>query len=187
MKVRKYNRILSITLALSVAGALMAGCEISLPGAPLETAASVDVARYMGRWYEIAKYPVAFEAGCYGVTADYSLREDGTVRVLNTCREEDGTIRNQIEGFAEVSDKTSNSKLTVYFFYPFGAPYWILEVGENYEYAVVGDPSRSFLWILSRTPTLDEETYNGILSRLPTLGYDPNRLEPMVQFPEAVP
>jgi len=180
------NRVRLGTMILSAA--LLAGCQIAGPGPALETVASVDVERYMGTWYEIAKYPNAFEQGCFGVTAEYSLRDDGSVKVVNTCRTADGKeINNRIEGFATVADKTTNAKLTVYFFYPFGAPYWILELGENYEYAVVGDPSRSFLWILSRTPTLDAETYDGILQRLPAKGYDPSRLEPMVQFPDSAP
>lgn len=154
---------------------------------PLATVARVDIAKYMGKWYEIAKYPVVFENGCYGVTADYSMKEDGTVRVFNTCRTADGAIANTIEGFASVADPTTNAKLTVYFFYLFGAPYWILELGENYEYAVVGDPTRSTLWILSRKPTLDNATYQGILSRLPDKGYDPSRLELMPQFTDVMP
>lgn len=176
-----------IAIMLAALPAFLTGCGL-LPGgvfAPLATVENVDIERYMGKWYEIAKYPVPFEKGCFGVTAEYSLKSDGTVRVFNTCRNADGEIANTIEGFAAVSDPTTNAKLTVYFFYPFGAPYWIIELGDNYEYAVVGDPSRSYLWILSRTPTLDESTYADILSRLPDRGYDPARLELMPQFPES--
>lgn len=167
---------------------LLVGCQTWFSSSTLETAQAVEIERYMGTWYEIAKYPNAFEQGCFGVTADYTLRDDGSVRVINYCRSSDGmNVVRKIEGFATVADPTSNAKLTVFFFYPFGAPYWILEVGESYQYAVVGDPTRSFLWILSRTPTLDEETYDGILERLPARGYDPGRLVPMVQFPDLAP
>ena len=173
---------MSNRMMIWVAAALLAGingCGLSpdpnLP--PLEVADQVDVARYMGRWYEIAKYPVFFEQGCFGVTADYELQDDGTVRVLNTCRGADGGVASTIEGFAEVADAATNAKLTVYFFFPFGAPYWILEVGENYQYAVVGDPSRTFLWILSRTPTMNQQTFDDIVSRLPARAYDPEGLE----------
>jgi apolipoprotein D and lipocalin family protein len=139
----------------------------------------------MGTWHEIAKYPNSFERGCYAVTAEYTLRDDGTVRVLNTCRAADGvTVKSTTEGFAEIADPATNAKLTVYFFYPFGAAYWIIDLDENYEYAVVGDPSRTFLWILSRTPTLDAETYDQNLHRLPEKGYDPQRLELTPQFLE---
>lgn len=161
------------------------GCGLAPNGSdpPLATVETVDIARYMGKWYEIAKYPVVFENGCYGVTAEYSLNDDGTVRVLNTCRNADGGIASTIEGYASATDPTTNAKLMVYFFGPFGAPYWILELGENYEYAVVGDPTRSFFWILSRTTQLDDTTYESILSRMPDWGYDPARLELMPQFP----
>ncbi|MBK8267216.1 MAG: lipocalin family protein [Planctomycetes bacterium] len=168
----------------------MSGCGQSLESLlpTLSTAPNVDIQRYMGTWYEIAKYPVTFENGCFGVTADYTLQSDGNVKVVNICRNEDGTVGRTIEGFATVADSTTNSKLTVYFFYPFGAPYWIIELDEaDYEWAVVGDPTRTFLWILSRTPTLAPEIYDGILQRLPDRGYDPVRLELMPQFPEETP
>ena len=165
-----------------------AGCGVLPAGPPLETVAYVDVERYMGRWYEIAKYPNAFEVGCTGVTAEYTLRDDGTVGVLNTCRTADGAVdARTIEGFATVADAATNAKLTVYFFYPFGAPYWIIDLDDEYAYAVVGDPTRQFLWILSRTPTLPDETLDAILARIGELGYDPARLEYMTQFPEVAP
>lgn len=173
-------------LSLLASAAALSGCTAPLDGSSsLEVVANVDVERYMGKWYEIAKYPNSFQDGCYAVTAEYELRDNGTVSVLNTCREADGrTLKSQIEGFATVADKSTNAKLTVYFFYPFGAPYWIIELDENYQYAVVGDPTRRFLWILSRTPALDPAIYEGILQRLPEKGYDPARLEPTPQFPE---
>jgi len=165
-----------------------AGCAVSGGGAPLPVVEEVDISRYMGRWYEIAKYPNSFEQGCFGVTADYSLREDGTVSVVNTCRSEDGTqVTRTIEGFATVADKATSAKLTVYFFFPFGAPYWIIDLGPDYEYALVGEPGRRFLWILSRTPVMDSAVYSAITQKLPALGYDPARLEIMKQFPEDGP
>lgn len=155
---------------------------------PLETVRFVDIERYMGTWYEIAKYPNRFEQGCYAVTAEYTLRDDGTVRVVNTCRAADGvTVRSTIEGFATVADKATNAKLSVFFYVPFGAPYWIIDLDDDYQYAVVGEPSRRFLWILSRTPTLDDATFDAILQRLPEKGYDPSRLELTPQAPEPNP
>lgn len=156
-----------------------AGCssyEVFFP--PLPTAQNVEVPRYLGKWYEIARYPNGFQQQCVGgTTAEYNLNDDGSIQVLNRCRT--GSLdgpEDTILGRATVSDSTTNAKLSVSFFGPFGAPYWILEVGSNYEYAVVGEPSRSFLWILSRTPAMDETVYNDILSRLSALGYDPSRL-----------
>lgn len=179
-------RMIRISAGLIGLAVGVSGCGLSGGGAvPLDTVQQVDIARYMGKWYEIAKYPLIFERGCAGVTAEYTLRDDGTVGVLNTCRGSDGTtVSNTIEGFATVADPSTNAKLTVYFFYPFGAPYWIIELDDNYQYAVVGDPSRTYLWILSRTPTLDESIYSQILERLPARGYDPAKLEKTPQFPE---
>jgi apolipoprotein D and lipocalin family protein len=159
---------------------LHAGCALdySFLFPPLDVVKSVDIERYTGRWYEIAKYPTSFQANCTDATADYTLQDDGTVRVVNTCQPVDGGELDIIEGYAEVADPNTNAKLTVYFpNAPFGAPYWIIDLGEEYEYAVVGEPSRSFLWILSRTPTMDEELYQEIISRLPEKGYDSDGLE----------
>lgn len=152
------------------------GCAGIYP--PLDVVDRVELGRYTGRWYEIARYPNSFERGCVGVTADYSLREDGKINVLNTCIEGelDGNVRT-IQGTARVVDEETNAKLAVAFFGPFEGDYWILELGANYEYAVVGEPSRRFLWILSRQPVLDETLLDSILSRLPDMGYDPEQLE----------
>lgn len=180
-RVRARRSLLAILLLT-----VLQGCGLFPAGGdPLTTVDQVDVQRYMGIWYEIAKYPNGFQQGCSAVTAEYTLREDGTVGVLNTCRESDGvTIKDSIEGFATVADETTNAKLTVYFFYPFGAPYWIIDLDDDYQYAVVGEPTRTFLWILSRTPTLDAATYEQILRRVSEKGYDPARLELTPQFPE---
>ncbi|GMU22755.1 MAG: hypothetical protein AMXMBFR13_28390 [Phycisphaerae bacterium] len=145
---------------------------------PLATADNFDLTRYLGKWYEIAKYPVFFEIGCSGVTAEYTLREDGTVRVLNICRNEEGVEKSRIVGTAVPTDPDDPAKLGVSFaVVPIQAPYWVLEVGANYEFAVVGAPNRRTLWILSRTPSLDASVYEAILARLPEYGYDPDRLE----------
>lgn len=156
------------------------GCGALQP--PLAVVDQVELGRYTGRWYEIARYPNSFERDCVGVTADYALRADGRISVLNTCWEGslDGEVRT-IEGVARVVDQNTNAKLAVTFFWPFEGAYWIIELGENYEYAVVGDPSRGFLWILSRDPVLADDVYEGILSRLPDKGYDPSRLMPVQQ------
>lgn len=173
-----------------VLAGILGGCGAWLPNTSgtLETADYVDVERYMGTWYEIAKYPNTFQQGCSGVTAEYTLLTDGRVRVVNVCRGDDvTTVKRTIEGFATVADRSTNAKLTVYFFFPFGAPYWIIDLDEDYRYAVVGEPSRRFLWILSRTPVLDDTTYNEILQRLPEKGYDPERLVLTPQVAEERP
>ncbi len=163
--------------------AILAGCALLASGCaglnppPLETVPHVELARYTGKWYEIARYPNSFQRGCVGTTAEYAIRVDGRISVLNRCWIDsfDGRL-SEIEGAARVVDPQTNAKLAVSFFGPFEGPYWILELGADYEFAVVGEPSRSTLWILSRTPTMDTATYEAILARLPEKGYDPSRL-----------
>jgi apolipoprotein D and lipocalin family protein len=144
---------------------------------PLETVPHVELARYVGTWYEIASYPQRFQKGCTGTTATYTLRNDGTVEVLNRCARDSLNGRVTVaRGRARVVDKQSNAKLKVSFFWPFWGDYWIIDLGRDYEYAVVGHPSRKYLWILSRTPVLDDAVYDGILERLRAQGYDTTRL-----------
>lgn len=161
--------------------AFLAGFALVAPSRaadkPLETVASVDLDRYLGRWYEIASYPAWFQKNCTAVTADYSLREDGRIRVVNSCRKKtlDGKAK-QSTGKAKVVDTVTNAKLKVSFFGPFWGDYWIIDLDPEYRWAVVGVPSRKYLWILSRTPQMDDEIYDGITARLRDQGYDPARL-----------
>jgi apolipoprotein D and lipocalin family protein len=144
---------------------------------PLQVVPQVDVKRYLGSWYEIARYPNRFQKGCVDSRADYRLRPDGDIRVLNTCRKDnpEGPVKSA-EGRAWIVDKNTNAKLKVRFFWPFSGDYWIIDLGENYEYAVVGEPKRKYLWILSRRPAMDPESYQEILGRLKETGYDPGKL-----------
>lgn len=148
-----------------------------------QTVERVDLNRYLGKWYEIGSFPKSFQKGCVATTAEYSLRDDGDIRVVNTCRDEtlDGELR-EAEGKAWVVDD-SNAKLKVQFFWPFRGDYWILELGENYEYAVVGAPDRDSLWILSRTPQMEPEKSRDILERLAKRGWDVGRFVYTPQLP----
>jgi len=123
----------------------------------LEVVPHVELEKYLGKWYEIARLPFRFEDGCTDVTATYSLSKDGNVSVLNECLK-DGKLK-QTKGKAKEVDKNTGAKLKVTFFWPFSADYWIINLGENYDYAVVGSPSRKYLWILSRTPQMDEKLF----------------------------
>jgi apolipoprotein D and lipocalin family protein len=149
-----------------------------------ETVEYVDVKRYMGTWFEIARFPLRFEKGLVGIAATYTLLPDGRVRVVNKGYEKDfdGKLKT-IEGKAWVVDNTTNAKLKVSFFWPFAADYWILELGKDYEYAVVGNKSRKYLWILSRTPQMEETTYNELLRRAQEKGFDISKLEKTRQKP----
>ena len=171
-------RSVPFALLMSSLGPL-GGCgsllEPLLP--PLETVSNVEVDRYAGKWYEIAHYPTFFQADCASSTAEYTANSDGTIGVFNTCLDADGNVNSTIQGTARVVDSTTNAKLKVSFpFIPFPGDYWIIQLAENYEYAVVGEPTRSTLFILSRTPTLDSDTLDRILSGLVDQGYDPSRL-----------
>jgi len=142
---------------------------------------SVDLARYAGRWYEIARLPNSFQKKCAGgVTATYELRPDGKVTVINECRKASGEIT-RAKGKAKVVDKKSNAKLKVTFFWPFYGDYWILDLGQNYDYAVVGDPKRRYLWILSRTPKIDDSLYQKLLAKMAGQGFDTSRMIKTVQ------
>lgn len=138
----------------------------------------VDLKSYLGDWYDIGHYPVSFQRNCYGSMANYSLNEDGTIKVINTCNK--GSLdgpKKEVEGKAWVVDKTTNAKLKVQFFWPFKGDYWILEYGDDYKWAIVGHPKLEYLWILSRTPTLDEATLSYILQRITEYGYDTDKID----------
>jgi len=154
---------------------------------PLETVAEVDINRYLGTWYEIAAFPQPFQQDCTGTTATYTLRDDGDIKVENRCFK--GALDGELDiavGRARVVDTETNAKLEVSFFWPFWGDYWVIDLGENYEYAVVGHPDRDYLWILSRTPTMEESVYQGILNRVQTKGYSLDRLQKTLQ-PQKAP
>jgi apolipoprotein D and lipocalin family protein len=143
---------------------------------PLKTVDHVDLNRYLGKWYEIARYPNRFESVCASdATAEYTMDAPGKIQVRNSCRKADGTERVS-KGTAKVVDAATNAKLKVTFFWPFYGDYWIVDLAPDYSYAVVGEPSRKYLWILSRTPDLPAAVYEKVTARLRDAGYDPARL-----------
>ena len=138
----------------------------------LDVVQAVDLSRYVGRWYEIARLPNGFQKKCADtVTADYAVRPDGKIEVINRCRKASGEIATA-KGKAKIVDKKTNAKLKVTFFWPFYGDYWILDLGPNYEYAVVGEPGRKYLWILSRSPRMDEALYQHLLQKMATQGFN---------------
>jgi apolipoprotein D and lipocalin family protein len=148
------------------------------PEQPLQVVPEVDLARYAGKWYEIARLPNRFQRDCVSdVTATYSLRPDGKITVLNQCRQSDGRMKSS-RGTARVAGKGGpNSKLRVTFFWPFSGNYWIIDLDSDYRWAVVGEPDRKYLWILSRDPQLDESVYAQIVERIRGQGYEVSRLQ----------
>jgi apolipoprotein D and lipocalin family protein len=182
-----YPTILAIAGLLAVVMLLSAcaGYDPDDPNLPL-TVPRVDLERYVGKWYEIARYDNRFQKECVASTAEYAIRPDGKIEVINRCRKKtvDGKLK-ESRGKAWVVDKSSNARLKVQFFWPFSGDYWIIDLDEeNYSYAVVGHPSRKYLWVLARTPRLDEEVYAGILQRLEDQQYDTSRLKTYPQIEE---
>jgi apolipoprotein D and lipocalin family protein len=141
-----------------------------------ETVDFVDLSRYTGNWYEIARYPNRFQKKCVGnTTANYSFKPNGDIQVVNRCKKADGSYMDAV-GKAKVVDRKTNAKLKVSFFWIFYGAYWIIDLDPNYQYAVVGHPDKTYCWILSRTPRLSEGTYSEILQRLEAKGYDTKKL-----------
>jgi apolipoprotein D and lipocalin family protein len=145
---------------------------------------SVDLARYQGKWYEIARFPNRFEKSCLSdVSATYTLNSDNTIRVVNECRKADGRMK-RAEGRArKAASDGPTSKLEVRFapaflsFLPVvWGDYWVIDLAPDYSYSVVGDEKRDYLWILSRTPLMDEAKYQQALNAAAAQGFDVSRL-----------
>lgn len=139
------------------------------------TVSNLDVNRFMGSWYEIARYEHSFEKGMTHVKANYSLLPDGTIRVLNSGMK--NGKKKEIEGKArKKKNSNSNSKLEVSFFLWFYSDYFVFELDDNYQYAVIGSSSDKYLWILSRTPQLPQSIINDLLIKIKKRGYDTSKL-----------
>ena len=142
----------------------------------LKTVAHVDLERYLGKWYEIARYDHSFERGCSEVEAIYTKRDDGMIGVLNRCFIKENNKTKEAHGRAKVADEETNSKLKVTFFWPFYGNYWIIELAEDYRFVVVSEPKKEYFWILSRTPVMEQDDLDGILERAKALGFDARKL-----------
>lgn len=144
----------------------------------LPTVPYVDLKKYAGKWYEIASFPQRFQKGCNCTTAEYTLTDKGYVVVENRCNKDSvNGKQSYIKGKAFVTENSGNSKLKVQFFWPFKGKYWIIDLAEDYSYAVIGHPNRKYLWILSRTPKMDETTYLQIISGIKENGFDISKIK----------
>lgn len=138
-----------------------------------QPAKSVEVARYLGHWFELARYENRFERDCEAVTADYSLLDDGLIRVVNACREGGVDGKKKVaEGRAKVVPDSRNAKLKVSFFGPFYGDYWVLDHGPDYAWSIVGEPSGRYLWILTRSAKPSEQIRKMLQAKVQSLGYD---------------
>jgi apolipoprotein D and lipocalin family protein len=177
----KMSRFLVSTFTILILLAAREGrpAELQAP----KTVPFVDLKKYLGTWYEIARYPNRFQKKCVSdVRATYSLMSDGKVSVVNQCVQANGKMKTA-KGRANVVDHTGNAKLKVTFFWPFYGDYWILDLDPDYTFAVVGEQDRKYLWILSRTPEIDSTLYNEILERITNQGYDTSKL---IRTPQGV-
>jgi len=165
------------SVAWLMAVLLLTSCQVMKNDQP-STVRFVDLERYSGLWYEIASYPARFQDGCHCSTAEYTLSENGRyIVVKNRCRDQSATGPwRSIEGKAFVTKDSGNAKLKVQFFWPFRASYWIVGLADDYSWALVSGPSRRYLWVLSRTPDMAQETYQALVHQLQANGFDTDKL-----------
>ena len=159
----------------------------------LQTVPNVDLSRYVGKWYEIAKYPNRFQKQCVAnTTATYAMKAGGRLEVVNECVKKDGTGERAV-GEAKIADKKTNAKLKVRFapgalsFLPFvWGNYWIIDLDKDYGYVAIGEPKREYFWILARKPVLDDAVYQDIVRRAEAMGFSPAKIERSPQNAEVL-
>jgi apolipoprotein D and lipocalin family protein len=168
-----------IIATTALAGLGIAAYAIATRNAPLETVSHVDLEKYIGKWYEIAAFPQGSEKGCTCTTFEYSLHDDGSIAVINSCM-----INGKpkiAEGKVSVADKKTNARLEIQSASPLGGKYWIIALAPDYSYAVAGNPNRKHLWILGRKPIMDNMTYNHLVLIAASKGFDIRKLVKTVQ------
>jgi len=180
------NALTVIALAIGMASTAAS----ALTPAPLQAVPAMDITRYEGKWFEIARLPNSFQRDCMGsVTAQYEPLSNGMISVVNSCRKADGTI-DHTSGVARAdrADPAATAKLQVRFapawlsWVPFvWGQYWVVVLDPDYRYAVVSAPDRKYLWILSRTPIMEVATYDALLSRVAAMGFDTSQLIKTIQ------
>lgn len=177
MILNKLTVPLALTAILATAACQSPPVNRADDAGPLMTVSYVDIERYQGLWYEIARFPNNFEENCEGVTAEYGERDDGLISVTNTCRKGgvDGEIE-QATGRAKIVDEKTNAKLKVSFFGPFWGDYWIIDLDEDYSFAMVSEPKGRYLWLLSRTPAISEERRAAAIAKLKSMGFNTDAL-----------
>ncbi|MGG5809579.1 lipocalin family protein [Falsiroseomonas sp. CW058] len=175
-----------MTRALLLAALLLGACAARPAQPPVRTVEAVDLSRYAGTWFEIARFPTSFQDSatrrCEAVTATYTPRPDGQIGVVNSCRNAlAGGAVIEAEATAYPVEGSNNSRLRVTFFWPFYGDYWVIGLDPGYRWAVVGAPGRDYLWVLSRTPDLAPGDYAEAIGRARAQGFEVSRLQPTRQ------
>jgi apolipoprotein D and lipocalin family protein len=159
----------------------MIALVLSLALAQTADTVPLDVDRYMGTWYEIARFDSFYQRGCVASSAEYS-RQGSDVKIINRCF--DGSLEGKqkiVEGKAWVPDAKEPGKLRVQFFWPFSGPYWVIDIADDYSWALIGHPEKKSCWVFSRTPAMDDTLYQTLIGKLKARGYDTTRLIKPVQ------
>lgn len=162
---------------LIIIASIMSSCNAQKSSIDKTVVKELELEKYLGKWYEISRYDHSFERDLVGVTATYSIRDDGKIKVVNSGYEK--TLNGEISvaiGKAKIPNINMPSKLKVSFFWIFYGDYFVLELDKEYQWAVVGSSSDKYLWILSRTAQMEEKTYQQLLNKLTKRGYDVNKL-----------
>jgi apolipoprotein D and lipocalin family protein len=166
-----------LILNLALINPLYMESGYSLESRKLEVVSSLDLKKFQGTWYEIAHNPWFPEKGCFYMIANYKLTKENNIKVTNICRKNgmDGQI-SKVSGIAWLVDPKIKAKWEVQFIWPFTLDYWVIEIEENYNYAVIGEPDRENLWILSRKPIMEKELLSRIIKNTKSKGYDLSNL-----------
>jgi apolipoprotein D and lipocalin family protein len=166
MNAKMAHRIRLLVCALALSGAIASADPL-----PVQSVPHVDFSRYTGTWYEIAAFPMFFQRQCIGdTTAEYQARPDGDIAVVNRCRTETGF--DEAVGKAWAVNGAGNGQLKVSFFWPFRSDYWVIGLDDEYQWAVVGNPNRKYLWVLSRSPQLPRDQLDRALETAARQGFD---------------
>ena len=179
---KSVKKIAVLGLGVALGAVLLASCAATSGGVSgnervPEPTKPVDLDRYLGKWYEFARYENRFERGCEAVTAEYGKRPDGLISVLNVCQQgRVGGEQRSSTGRAKVTPGSNNARLRVSFFGPFWGDYWVLDHADDYSWSIVGEPSGKYLWILTREPKPTEPLSQMLLARARSLGYDTTML-----------
>jgi apolipoprotein D and lipocalin family protein len=171
------STIIAVTLLLALSGcATLEKGPVGNAAVP-QPAKPVDLQRYLGTWYELARYEAGFQKGCEAVTAEYSLTAPDRIKVVNRCRQDsvDGKARDAV-GKAKIVEGSKNAKLRVSFFGPFYGDYWVLDRADDYGWAIVGEPSGRYLWLLHRQPNPGKPATDMLVKRITELGYNTSLL-----------